>query len=432
MEIIHAKAGDDVKLQGWVHNYRDLGGLKFLQLRDSSGIIQLTVVKGKAPDEVIDSLQGLTKESVIAVEGAVQECPKSDSGLELLPRSITVIVRANPELPISPAERSGNVKQTVRLDWRSLDLRRPAQQAVFRIQSAMLNGMRQYLLDNGFIQVFTPCIMGVASESGSEVFPIIYFNREAFLRQDPQLHRQLTIASGFPRVFDIGPAWRAEQSHTTKHLCEHRVCAVELAFIKDEQDTMRVQEGMMVAALSMVKENCKAELKVLGVEIIVPKTPFPELRFPELYSILAEKGKTLAEGEDIDSEAEKILWEHVKEKYGSEFYFINRFPSKIKPFYVMKVDEDPIWARSVDMYFKGLELSSGGQREHRYEKIVEAVKEKGMKESDISWFSRPFQFGVPPHGGFAIGIERLTQSMLNIENVRDCVLFPRDPERLIP
>ncbi|MBI4918959.1 aspartate--tRNA(Asn) ligase, partial [archaeon] len=244
--------------------------------------------------------------------------------------------------------------------------------------------------------------------------------------------RQLTIAGGLPRVFDIGPAWRAEQSHTVKHLCEHRVCAVEVSFIKDERDVERVEEQIVISALTKVKEKCGNELKILGVEVKIPKAPFPEFCFPELYDILAKKGKILPPGSDMDTEAEKILWEYVKENYDSEFYFVNRFPFKIKPFYVMRVDDQPDRARSIDLYFKGLELSSGGQREHRYEKILEHLKEKGVRPESVEWFTKFFKYGVPSHGGFAIGIERITQSLLNVENIRDCVLFPRDPDRLVP
>lgn len=421
-----------VTLHGWVHDLRDMGGLKFLLLRDSTGIIQVTVVKKEVTPEILNTMKELTAESVVTVVGKVQANPKVHSGMELIPTTITLLSKAKAELPISVTEKTITTGLSKRLDWRSLDLRKLKHQAIFRVQSALLEGMSKYLLGNGFTQVFTPCILGVASESGSEVFPLIYFDREAFLRQDPQLHRQLTIAGGIPRIFDIGPAWRAELSHTNKHLCEHRVCAVESAFIKDEFETMRIEEQVIIAALTNVKEKCAKDLELLGVELTIPKAPFPVLQFPDVYEIARHKGKQIIEGEDLDSEADKLVWEYVKEHLKTEFYFINRFPSKIKPFYVMRNDAEPQWARSVDLNFKGLELSSGGQREHRYDQLMENVKRKGMRESEVEWFTQFFQYGVPPHGGFAIGIERLTMSLLNIENVRDCVLFPRDPERLVP
>ncbi|PIN81352.1 aspartate--tRNA(Asn) ligase [Candidatus Woesearchaeota archaeon CG10_big_fil_rev_8_21_14_0_10_30_7] len=428
---LNEKSGK-VELQGFVHEFRDMGGLKFLQLRDHSGTIQVTIVKNKVSEEVLDAVKGLTNESSVIVKGEVKTNEKAASGLEIIPENILVVSKAEPELPISVNEKGITTGQSTRLDWRSLDLRKPRMQAIFTVQSAILEGMRKWLLDNEYRQVFTPCLLGVASESGSEVFPVVYFDKEAFLRQDPQLHRQLSVAGGITKVFDIGPAWRAEQSHTTKHLCEHRVCAVETGFIKDERDVERIEEQVVISALTNVKEKCANELKLLNVEVKIPKAPFPEFCFPELYDILAKKGKKLEHGSDMDTEAEKILWEHVKEEYGVEFYWVNRFPFKIKPFYVMRVDEEPDRARSIDLYFKGLELSSGGQREHRYEKIIEQVKEKGMNPESVEWFTKFFKYGVPTHGGFAIGIERITQSLLNVENIRDCVLFPRDPDRLVP
>jgi nondiscriminating aspartyl-tRNA synthetase len=426
------KQSGKVKVNGWVHDFRDIGALKFIQLRDSTGVIQVTVLRDSADPKIIEEIKGLPKESVLEIEGMVQENAKVQSGMEIIPETLHVMVRSKPELPISVSEKGVTTGLAKRLDYRCLDLRKLKTQAIFKVQSAILEGMQRYLLNDGFIQVFTPCIMGVASESGSEVFPIIYFDKEAFLRQDPQLHRQLTIAGGFPKIFDIGPAWRAEQSHTVKHLCEHRVCAVETAFIKDEYDIIRLEEQVIIAALNNVKDKCQKELDTLGVKMTVPKAPFPVITFPELYEILEKKGKELPEDTDLDADADRILWEHVKEKYNSEFYFVNWFPSKIKPFYVMKRDEDPRWARSIDLNYKGMELSSGGQREHRHEKIMQAVKEKGMKESEVHWFTQFFEFGVPPHGGFAIGIERITQKLLDIENIRECVLFPRDTERLVP
>ncbi|MBI4151416.1 aspartate--tRNA(Asn) ligase [Candidatus Woesearchaeota archaeon] len=421
-----------VTLNGWVHDLRDLGGVKFLLLRDSTGIIQVTIVTKNMSPEISEIIKHLTPESVISVNGSVQANEKVKSGLEVIPATITLHSLAKPELPISVTEKAITTGLAKRLDWRCLDLRKLKHQAIFRVQSALLEGMSTYLLNDGFCQVFTPCILGVASESGSEVFPLIYFDREAFLRQDPQLHRQLTIAGGMPKLFDIGPAWRAELSHTNKHLCEHRVCAVESAFINDEFDTMSLEEQVIIAALTNVKKKCAKDLELLGVELTIPTAPFPVLSFPEIYEIVRKRGKKIEYGDDLDSEADKLIWEYVQQELKSEFYFINRFPSRIKPFYVMRNDADPQWARSVDLNFKGLELSSGGQREHRFPQLMENVKRKGMKETEVQWFTQFFEYGVPPHGGFAIGIERLTMSLLAIENVRDCVLFPRDPERLVP
>ena len=290
--------------------------------------------------------------------------------------------------------------------------------------------MEKWLLNNGFVRVFTPAIIGAASESGAEVFKVDYFGRNAFLRQDPQLHRQLTIAGGFEKIFDIGTSWRAEKSHTRRHICEFRSCAVELAFIRDEYDVMRVEENVVKSGVEEVVRSCRRELEILGVDLKIPSSPFPELKFPEIYDILEEYGYKVEYGESYGSDAEDILGKYVQEKYKSDFFFVNKFPYKDKPFYVMK-DEGP-WARSVDLLCRGLEVSSGGQREHRYEKIVEQIKEKGLNLENLRWFTEPFKYGVPPHGGFAVGFERLTMQLLNLYNIRDATLFPRDPERNLP
>jgi len=253
-----------------------------------------------------------------------------------------------------------------------------------------------------------------------------------FLRQDPQLHRQLTIAGGIEKIYDIGPSWRAEKSHTVRHLCEHRTCAVELAFIDSEQDTMRVEEQVITSAFKKVNEDCKKELEELEVTLKVPKSPFPELRFPEVYEILKKKGKKIEQGEELDLEAERLLWQYIQEKYpGAEFYFLNKFPFKKKPFYVRKEDNSE-QARSVDLYYKGIEMSSGGQRENRYKELMENIKEKKLNPKSVEWFTQFFKYGVPPHGGFALGIERITMVLLGLENIREAVLFPRDTERVAP
>jgi len=284
----------------------------------------------------------------------------------------------------------------------------------------------------GFIRVFTPSIIGGISEGGAEVFKIDFYGKEAFLRQDPQLHRQLAIAGGLGKVYDLGPSWRAELSHTPRHISEHRTIAPELSFISDEHDVMRLEEDMVLAGIAEAKSTCKQEFELLKVDSATPKTPFPELTFPEIYELVEKRGHKLAKGEDLDRESEKLLSEHVKERFDSDFFFVNGFPSKAKPFYVMRVDEQTQYARSVDLVYKGVELSSGGQREHRHAKLMAQVSEKGIDPSGITWFTDAFKYGVPPHGGFSFGIERFTAMLLNLSSIKEAALFPRDPERLQP
>jgi nondiscriminating aspartyl-tRNA synthetase len=425
------KAGREVLLKGWIYEIRNLAKLKFLLIRDSTGIVQC-VINDKL---LIEKFSELSLESVVEIKGKVK---KAKVKAEFVRRDVEIevsdirVISKSEKLPIHVNEKTTFTDLSKRLDYRSLDLRKPKNLAIFRIQSALIEGMQNYLNKERFIQVFTPSLMGVASESGSEVFEVKYFNKKAFLRQDPQLHRQLTILGGIEKLYDIGPSWRAEKSHTIKHICEHRTCAVELAFIKDERDTMKIEEEMIVSAIKNVIDKCKDELNLLGIKLKVPKIPFPELKFPEIYDILKKKGKDIY-GEDLDAESEKILWEHIKNKYNSDFYFFNGFPHKIKPFYVMEGSlGNEQWAKSVDLNFRGMELSSGGQREHRYDNIIKNIKERGMSLESVEWFTKFFKYGAPPHGGFAIGIERLTQVLLNLQNIREAVLFPRDTERTTP
>ena len=431
MAEIPAIPNHRVSIAGWVENVKEVGRLIFVWVRDRSGVAQVTIRKSSASEELLRIASSLGLHDFIAVEGYVPEKVEAKVGAEVIPERIEVLSKAEKPLPL---DVSGKIESTLdtRLDWRAIDLRNPRQLAIFRIQAKLVEGMQEYLNRNGFIQVFTPCIIGAPSESGAELFEIQFFDRKAYLRQDPQLHRQLLMCAGFDRIYDLGPSWRAEPSHTTRHLCEHRGCAVELSFIEDESDVMRVEEELVVNGIKRVVEECGKELETLNVELEIPKRPFPELRFPKIYEILREYGKEIPYGEDIDREAEKILSQHVKENTGHDFFFINRFPYRVKPFYVMRVDDEPEWARSVDLIYKGLELSSGGQREHRYEKIVEQAREKGMNLDNLRWFTEFFKYGAPPHGGFNIGIERLTMAMLGLANIREATPFPRAPERLLP
>jgi aspartyl-tRNA synthetase len=425
------KEGEEVLLKGWVYDIRALGGINFLLLRDKEGIIQVTAVKGKTPDKLISKIRGLHQEDLISVMGKVVKSKKAPGGLEVLPAELEVLNKSDTPLPLDPR---GVTKANLdtRLDFRYLDLRKPENLAIFKIESSLVEGMIEYLRKECFIQVFTPSLLGGISEGGSEVFSVVYFDKQAYLRQDPQLHRELLILSGFEKIFDVGPSWRAEKSNTVRHMTEHRTIAPEISFIKDEKDTMDLEEGMIVYALQKVKKDCACQFELLGKRVDIPKRPFPRLEFPGVYGILSKMGKEVPFGEDYDRESEKLLGEYVKKKYKTDFFFVNRFPFAAKPFYVMKFDEDPQWARSVDLMFRGMELSSGGQREHRHDKVIAQVKEKGLSADGLKWFTEAFRYGAPTMGGFSLGIERFTQQLLDLENVREAALFPRDVKRLLP
>jgi len=424
------KEGEQIEIGGWISKIRDLGNLRFILIRDMYGVLQVTLSRDAVNSKLFEMTNELTNETVVRVKGEVKADMRAPNNLEIIPSHIEIISKA--ESPI-PLDTSGRIESgmDVSLDWRCISLRKAQNYSIFKIQASLVRGMQDYLHSKEFMHVFTPCLLGSVSESGAEVFPVVYFDKQAVLRQDPQLHRELTIASGFEKIYEIGPSFRADPSHTPRHLCEYRSCAVELAWIRDEYDIMTIESELIVHTIERMVQECEDELNVLGLGVDVPKTPFPILEFPEIYTILEERGKKILWGEDYDRESEKILWEHVREEYGCDFFFVNKFPFRSKPFYVMR-DDDNQWARSVDLIFKGIELSSGGQREHRYEQLVRNIKEKEMNMENIEWFIKFFRFGVPPLGGFAVGVERLTLQLLGLGNIREVTLFPRDTQRLIP
>jgi aspartyl-tRNA synthetase len=419
----------EIRVAGWVSEVRDLGKLRFIVLRGERKV-QITMKRGEVSDDLFSATEDLPQESVIEVIGFETDRKIARSAdLEVIPKEIRVISRAEKKLPLDPNWKVQALFPT-RMKYRPLDLRRPEVQAVFKIEASFIKGAMDWLDENGFLMVFTPSIIGAASESGAEVFEVKYFDKKAYLRQDPQLHRQLTILGGFTKIYDIGPNWRADPSHTTRHMSEFRSIAVEMAFISDEEDTMRVEEQVIVAGMRRVQEERQKELELLGVQLEIPKTPFPEIRFPQVYEVLEDMGKRIEYGGDYDTESEELLWRYAKEKYNSDFIFVNRFPFAVKPFYVMKADDT--WARSVDLIYKGEEVSSGGQREHRYDVLMRQIEEKKLDKQSLEWFTSFFRYGAPPHGGFALGLERFIYKMLSLQNIREAALFPRDIERVLP
>lgn len=420
-----------VRVTGWVSETRELGkNLRFIVLRNWDGKVQLTLKRGQVPEKLFQITEGIPQESVIEASGVpVKEKVAKTVDLEIVPKTILVHSTSLRKLPLDPNWKVKSLLAT-RLDNRPLDLRRPEIQAIFKIEASLIRGFIEWLDSHDFLRVFTPALIGGFSESGADVFEVEHFGEKAYLRQDPQLHRQLAIMGGLEKIYDIGTNWRAEPSHTTRHMSEFRSLAVEKAFISSEVDTMRLQEQVVVAGISRVLKERRDELDALGVDPRVPGVPFPELRFPEIYEVLEELGKEVPHGSSYDSQSEKLLGDFVKERYNSDFFYVNKFPFKEKPFYVMK-DGEP-WARSVDLLYKGLELSSGGQREHRYKVLTEQIRQKGLDPRQLEWFTEFFRYGAPPHGGFALGVERMMMQMLELKNIREAALFPRDPERILP
>jgi aspartyl-tRNA synthetase len=430
-ELSPDKDGEEVSIAGWVHEKRKLGGLLFLLIRDRSGMVQVTLPKKFVPVEVFELAKGVSKESVVVVRGKLQAMDKAPGGVEVIPSRIEVLSSAASPLPLDP---TGKVPANLdtRLDHRVLDLRRPSVAAIFKIRSRALKAAREHLLSRGFLEVHTPRIISTASEGGTELFPISYFEREAFLAQSPQLYKQMLMGSGLDRVFEIATYFRAEEHDTIWHLNEITAIDCELAFISSYEDVLEVIEGLIHAMIREVKEHCGEELELLGVELKEPEERFPRLSYEEVLTLLEEEANLkLPFGEDLTTEAEKKLGEIMRQR-GHELYFVTRFPLEAKPFYTMPAQDNPELSASFDLEFKGREVISGSQRIHDYDLLVERIKAKGLRVESFSSYLEAFKYGMPPHGGFGMGIERFLMQLLSLPNIREAVLFPRDRHRLEP
>jgi nondiscriminating aspartyl-tRNA synthetase len=352
-------------------------------------------------------------------------------GFEILPETYAVLGQAATPLPLGVVDKVG-VELDTRLNNRFLDLRKEGVLAVFDIRDLLLKGMREYLVDNGFIEVHTPKIVAAGAEGGATLFPIEYFEKDAYLAQSPQLYKQLLMSAGFDKVYEIAPAFRAEKSDTVRHLAEFTSLDIEMSFIESSEDVMNVLEGMIVRSFKTVIAEGREYLTILDVELNEPKAPFPRITFEDAADMLAKHGMKV-QG-DMDTEAEKKLGELMVKDHGAELYFITNFPTELKKetFYAMREPDDPSLTRYFDLDYKGEELVSGGQREHRYNVLVQQMNDVGLDEAQFEFYLNAFKFGMPPHGGFGLGIERVIHMMLSLPNIRECVLFPRDMNRIVP
>ena len=431
---VHSRCAEgEAVVAGFVQEVRELKNIKFVVLRDRAGLIQITAKRGDVSEEVFSKISKLTRESVVCAKGTVVKGGIAKIGLELIPTRIDVVSMAEAPLPIEFLyPESVRTSLDKRLDYRFLDLRNPKVFAIFKVQSVVDSLINDFFLRKGFIKVHTPKIIAQATESGASVFPVAYFGKEAFLAQSPQFYKQMLMASGFEKVFEIAPVFRAEKHHTPRHTCEYISIDFEVSYIDTYEDVIRVLEGMMLKVLKKVKDKCREELSLLNVEPSIPKTPFPRVTMREAYKILEGEGKSVSYLQDLDPEGERILSMFVSKEYGGEFVFLTEFPWETRPFYTMRKKEEPDWTYSFDLIWSGLEIATGGQREHRYEKLVQQCKEKGLNPKDFEFYLNFFRYGVPSHGGVGIGLERLTMQLLKLKNIRESTLLPRDPERLIP
>jgi aspartyl-tRNA synthetase len=424
-DVQHMTPGEEVVLAGWAQVVKSLGKIAFIHLRDREGIVQVTIPQEFAKFAEVEKI---TQESVLAIKGIVQASKLKAGGNEVLIHEFEVLSPSEPGLPIDVTGKTPAGLDT-RLDFRFLDLRNPKQLAIFKVRSMVNTAIREFLYKDGFIEMQTPKLISAGAEGGATLFEVKYYDRKAYLSQSQQLYKQMMLIAGFEKIFEIGPSFRAEKSHTMRHQTEFTQLDFEMAFINDEDDVLKVLERMFVYVAETVKSRCAEQLQIIGTEIDVPRLPFPRVTYKESLELLKTKGRDLKFGDDIGQEDEKLVGDLVKEKYDADAYFLTKWPYDQKPFYI-KTDGEV--SRGFDFEYLGTELVSGGQREHRYEVLREQIAGKGLKVADFDFYLTPFKYGAPPHGGFGMGIDRLTMKLLKLQNVREAILFPRDPERLVP
>ena len=419
-----------VTVSGWVDKVRDQKKVQFVVLRDESGAVQLVHPRAEETDPIAEIISSLATGTFLTVTGELKLDERVKlGGLEIKIEGIEVVTEANPETPI--AADSGIDK---RLDWRFLDLREPRNNLIFRIQTTLEHAMRTYWIERDFIELHTPKLMATPSESNAELFEVEYFEGKAYLAQSPQFFKQMAQSAGFGKIFEIGPVFRADPSFTSRHATEFVSIDAEISWIDSHEDVMKMQEELLVAALTAVKEKHGEEIKELfDVDVVVPTLPFPRIPLAEAKQIVAERGYTVPRNdEDMDPEGERQIAAYVAEKYGHEFVFLTNYAASIRPFYHMRNAENPALTNSYDLVWRGTEITTGAQREHRVEILEAQAREKGLDPEELGFYLDFFRFGVPPHGGFGMGLGRLMMLMLHQPNLREVTYLFRGPNRLTP
>ncbi|MHC2454574.1 aspartyl/asparaginyl-tRNA synthetase [Rhizobium leguminosarum] len=419
--------GQRVKLCGFAETIRDQKRMRFIILRDPTGRVQLTQVKDDVA--LTAALDVLTPESSIVVTGRVSAAPSVKlSGLEVLIEDAKICGLADARLPI--AEDSGLDKW---IDHRQVSLRYPRQQLVFAVQTTLEEAMRSFWSQHGFREIHSPKLMGTFSESGAEVFPVRYFGTTAFLAQSPQFYKQMAIAGGIEKVFEIGPAFRAEPSFTSRHETEFTSIDMEIGWIEDHRELMDIEERWLSHAIAVVAEAHGEEIaRLFGVEIAPPVPPFPKVTFKEACKILKKLDHALQRRDDLGAEGERILANHMATATNHEFLFITDYPASGRAFYHMRRDDRPALTKGFDLLWRGMEITTGAQREHRYDRLVAQAAERGYKLDALSDYLDFFRFGCPPHGGMGVGLGRILMRMLNTASIKEVTLLSRTPKRLRP
>jgi aspartyl-tRNA synthetase len=425
-----------VTVAGWVETVRDQKKVQFVVLRDESGAVQLvnprTVDADGAvvADEPATTISALAQGSFVTATGELKHDERVKlGGIEIKLQTLTVESAAIAETPIAPD--SGIDK---RMDWRFLDLREPKNNLIFRIQTTFEHALREYWVNNDFIEIHTPKLMASPSESRAELFEVGYFDTTAYLSQSPQFFKQMAQPAGFGKVFEIGPAFRADPSFTSRHATEFTSVDAEVSWIDSHEDVMTLHENLIVAGFTAVKAKHAEQIKELfDVDIEVPTTPFPRIPLAEAKRIVAERGYEVPRhDDDMDPEGERQISAYVKETFGHEFVFLTDYASSIRPFYHMRHEDDPSITKSYDLIFNGVEISTGAQREHRVDVLEEQARDKGLEPEELGFYLDFFRYGVPPHGGFGMGLARVLMLMLHLSNLRETTYLFRGPTRLLP
>ena len=422
----------EIEVQGFIDNIRNLQYVQFVILRDGTGSVQVTIEKNDENKELVEIIDNLTLESTIKVTGKLLDSPKVKlNGMEIIPTNIIVTSKSLGELPIDIKKKDNSLRET-RLDWRFLDLRRNDNKLLFECQTFIERKMREYWYNHGYMEIHTPKISASSAESGAEMFKLDYFGEKACLSQSPQFYKQMTMASGFNKVFEIGPVFRAENSHTSYHATEIEMVDCELSWIDSYLDVMKEEEAWIKYFMSSLKEEYGEKIKeVFNVEVSDVNNEFPRITFEEVKNVMKNEYKYTGEKEDdLDRHEEELICKYAKKKYKSDFVFVTNFPYSARSFYVMK-DESGV-TQTYDLLFKGIEITSGAQREHRYDVLKRQIEEKGINPKDLEFYLDFFKYGCPPHGGFGVGLARILMRIFEIDNIREATLIYRGPTRLNP
>ena len=419
-EIEESDFGSEQTLCGWLQDTRNLGGIAFLQLRDITGVLQLTLLKKKLGDENFKSWANINRESIILVRGIVKGNKEAPGGVEMLPDNIELMNEAETPLPLGVIDKIDSEIET-RLNARYLDLRKTEIAANFQIRAAISGAVHKHLRRENFLEVQTPKIIASATEGGTSLFEMKYFDKTAYLAQSPQLYKQMLMSGGLERVYEVGPAFRAEEHNTPRHLNEFISIDIEMSFANDDV-VMGVMERLVATAARDVSKETKV-LKTLGIEPIEVELPLPRITYDEAVEMAQGKVEW---GEDLSMEATRAI---AKQMNG--FYFITKWPLSLKPFYIQP-DDDPKYSKGFDFMYNEIEMTSGGQRVHDVNLLRERLKEQGLDPEGFNHYLDPFRYGMPPHAGWGLGLDRLTMIFAGAKNVRECVLFPRDRTRMTP